>query len=130
MRGGDVLPKNDRRLRARNLSLALFVFVVTSFVHLAHNPKADFPFLFRGNGPGSFYDGQGSTPAPALARCQVCLACLLIDGFQTVRISVFFLLLCLAGLLGGYVQHRIPRRSIDIRYHFLIRGPPLFTPSF
>jgi hypothetical protein len=125
----DRVPLDERRSRSRNLclSLALFIFSITSVVHLLHTCNRE--IVFAGIGPDRVYTDHGSARYPSIAGYQVCLACLLIDGFHAAQISAFFLLLVIAGVLSLRVWARTGLRSAGIVSDHYIRGPPGFTPS-
>ncbi|MGC9196778.1 MAG: hypothetical protein ACP5IL_15190 [Syntrophobacteraceae bacterium] len=115
--------RRSAALRYLSLSLALFIFVLTSCVELTHD-KDDYECGFSGHTPLHW-----SAPTPLEPR-HVCLACLVIQAFQAARVIWFFLL-----LLVMAVSHC--RRSYEPKFHssFLfevcrIRAPPFYASDF
>ena len=109
-------------LRYLSLSLALFIFALTSCVELTHD-KDDCDHGFSGQTVLHW-----RTAKPLLPR-HVCVACLMIQAFQAARIIWFFLL-----LLVMAVSYR--RQSYEPKFHssFLfevcrVRAPPFPAPD-
>ncbi len=103
------------------LSLALFVFTVTAFVHLTHS-KTD--FQSSACEPASY----ASSDAQNDGDRQPCLACMIVKAFQTAQVVLFLLLLCIATLLSGSCQpDKSEFHSIPILSRLRVRGPPAFA---
>jgi hypothetical protein len=110
-------------LRCFGLSLALFIFTLTAFVHSAHN-KAD--FLPASCEPASY----ASKDAQNDGVQQVCPACMIVKLFQTAQIVLFFLLLHIATVSDFLRSFKSKFHPVRFLANQWVRGPPELASSF
>ncbi len=109
--------------RYSSLALALFIFIVTAFVHLTHS-NTDFqsiacePASYASNGAQSDEDQQP------------CLACLIVKAFLTAQIILFVLLLFIAAASDFRRSYESKFHSVSFLTYRWIRGPPPLASFF
>ncbi len=121
--GRGTLNHRSAVLRCLCLSLALFIFTVTAFVHLTHS-KAD--FLSTACEPASCAPSNAHNTAAQ----QICLACLIVKAFQTAQVILFFLLLHIAAVSDFRRSYKSKFHPFSFFTNQWVRGPPLLASIF
>lgn len=121
MRG---LVSHRRKLRIRALGLAIFIFVLTATIQFTHTCTSDGAAIF----PYGIGFSLSNESYASRADSKPCIACMIIDTFNTAQIALVILLLFFATLFGHYSGS-----MTDVHYRifapvWFIRGPP--SPSF
>ncbi len=106
-----------------SLFLAVFIFAVTAFVELTHDADE---FEWVSYAHACFTPGNAG---PTEGR-HVCLACLLINAFQSAQVIWFFLLLLVLTVSDCRQSYSSKLHSSCFFAGCRVRGPPLFSTDF
>lgn len=121
----NVLPPSNRNTavsRCLSVSLALFIFALTAFVHLAHNASDFRPTSCE---PSSY---RAENDARNTEDQQPCPACEIVKAFQTAQVILLFLLLYIVKKSDFHRYYKPESHSISIYGDQWVRGPP--QPAF
>lgn len=109
-----------KHLRFRALSLAIFIFILTAAVQFTHTCTSDEQSIFQFAIGFSFANETYTSRADS----KPCIACIIIQTFNTAQIALVILLLFFVNIirLCRLVSTDLhPRIFFSLRY---IRGPP------
>jgi hypothetical protein len=97
--------------------MAMFIFAVTAFVHLTHN-KSDFQSSACEPASCASADSQNGGDKA------VCLACMIVNAFQTAQIIVFLFIVLVGAVFGFCPCFRSNLHSLSFPSSQWVRGPP------